>query len=41
MLAGCFECMAAGGFDVPSDFARAAGRAVKPTREQMRDLWTG
>lgn len=40
MLAGCFECMAAGDFDVPSDYERAAGRPVKSTREQMNALWT-
>lgn len=38
MLAGCFDCMAAGGFDVPSDFARAAGRPVASTRAQMEAL---
>jgi NAD(P)H dehydrogenase (quinone) len=38
MLAGCFDCMQAGGFDVPSDFARAAGRPVMSTREQMLAL---
>ena len=38
MLAGCFECMIEGKFDVPSDYERAAGRPVKSTREQMLDL---
>jgi len=38
MLAGCFDCMADGGLDVPSDFERAAGRPVKSTREQMLEL---
>jgi len=41
MLAGCFECMAAGGFDLPSDFERAAGRPVKSTVEQLRALKEG
>lgn len=41
MLAGCFECMAAGGFDLPSDFERAAGRPVKSTREQVESLRAG
>ena len=41
MLAGCFECMAAGGFDVPSHFERAAGRPVKSTRDQMESLRAG
>lgn len=38
MLAGCFECMAGGGFDLPSHFARAAGRPVKSPREQVESL---
>lgn len=38
MLAGCFECMADGAFDVPSDYERAAGRPVRATREQMLRL---
>jgi NAD(P)H dehydrogenase (quinone) len=38
MLAGCFQCVEKGAFDVPSDFERAAGRPAKSTREQMQDV---
>jgi len=38
MLAGCFQCVRVGAFDVPSDFERAAGRPVKPTRRMMEEL---
>ena len=38
MLAGCFECMATGKFDVPSDFEHAAGRPVKSTRAQLEQI---
>ncbi len=38
MLAGCFQCMADGAFDVPSDYESAAGRPVQTTREQMLRL---
>ena len=38
MLAGCFQCIEKGAFDVPSDFERAAGRPAKSTREQMQDV---
>lgn len=38
MLAGCFQCVEKGAFDVPSDFERAAGRPAKSTREQMEDV---
>ena len=35
MLTGCFEAIAAGAFDVPSDFAAAAGRPPLSIPEQM------
>jgi len=35
MLTGCFEAIAAGAFDVPSDFAAAAGRPPLSILEQM------
>ncbi len=38
MLTGCFQCVRAGAFDVPSDFERAAGRPVKTTRQMMEEL---
>lgn len=38
MLAGCFQCIEKGAFDVPSHFERAAGRPAKSTREQMQDV---
>ena len=38
MLAGCFECIERGAFDVPSHFAEAAGRPVRSTRQMMEDL---
>jgi NAD(P)H dehydrogenase (quinone) len=44
MLAGCFQAVRAGAFDVESDFERAAGRAVKPTQQmiqEQQDLMTG
>jgi NAD(P)H dehydrogenase (quinone) len=37
MLTGCFQAVRAGAFDVASDFERAAGRAVKPTLQMMRE----
>ncbi len=37
MLSGCFECIAAGAFDVQPDFERAAGRAAKPILQQMEE----
>ncbi len=38
MLAGCFECMESGKFDVPSHFSQAAGRAARSTRQMMEDI---
>jgi NAD(P)H dehydrogenase (quinone) len=38
MLTGCFECIAAGAFDVESDFEAAAGRPAKTTPEQMEEI---
>ena len=38
MLTGCFECIANGAFDVPSDYATAAGRPPRLLREQMQAL---
>jgi len=37
MLAGCFQAVRAGAFDVESDFERAAGRPVKPTLQMIRE----
>jgi len=41
MLAGLFESIANGTFDVQSDFKRAAGRPSKSLREQMIDIRAG
>lgn len=38
MLAGCFQAIRAGAFDVPSDFAAAAGRPPKTMREMVDDV---
>jgi NAD(P)H dehydrogenase (quinone) len=38
MLAGCFQCIAAGVFDVGSEYEIAAGRGVRSLEEQMGDL---
>ena len=38
MLTGCFECIAAGAFDVQSDFEAAAGRPAKTTLQQMEEI---
>jgi NAD(P)H dehydrogenase (quinone) len=38
MLAGCFECIAAGKFDVPSDFEHAAGRPPLAVRAQLEQI---
>ena len=38
MLTGCFQAVRCGAFDVDSDFARAAGRSVKPTRQMIEEL---
>ncbi|HPF28152.1 MAG TPA: NAD(P)H-binding protein [Steroidobacteraceae bacterium] len=38
MLAGCFQCIRNGAFDVPSDFEQAAGRPVKATRQMMEQI---
>lgn len=38
MLAGCFECMESGKFDVPSHFSQAAGRPAPSTRQMMEDI---
>jgi NAD(P)H dehydrogenase (quinone) len=37
MLTGCFQAVRVGAFDVESDFERAAGRAVKPTLQMIRE----
>lgn len=37
MLTGCFQAVRTGAFDVDSDFERAAGRAVKPTLQMIRE----
>ena len=37
MLTGCFQAVRVGAFDVDSDFERAAGRAVKPTLQMIRE----
>jgi len=37
MLTGAFQAVRVGAFDVESDFERAAGRAVKPTLQMMRE----
>jgi NAD(P)H dehydrogenase (quinone) len=41
MLTGCFECIAAGAFDVESDFEAATGRPAKTIREQMEEIRQG
>jgi NAD(P)H dehydrogenase (quinone) len=38
MLAGCFECIAKGAFDVPSDFEAATGRPAKSIRTMMEEV---
>lgn len=38
MLTGCFQCMRAGAFEVPSDYEAAAGRLPKSLRRMMEDL---
>ncbi len=38
MLTGCFECIAAGAFDVGSDFEMATGRPAKTTLQQMEEI---
>jgi NAD(P)H dehydrogenase (quinone) len=38
MLTGCFQCIRAGAFDVPSDFAEAAGRPPRSVRQMMEDV---
>ena len=38
MLVGCFECIAAGLFDVESDFEQAAGRPPKTLHQQLQDM---
>jgi hypothetical protein len=37
MLAGCFQAVRAGAFDVKSDYKRAAGRAVKPILQMIQE----
>ena len=37
MLAGCFQAVRAGAFEVKSDFERAAGRAVKPSLQMVQE----
>ena len=38
MLAGCFQCIKKGAFDVPSDFEKAAGRPCKSLEDMFRDI---
>ena len=38
MLAGCFQCIAKGAFDVPPDFEAAAGRPCKSLEEMFTDI---
>jgi len=38
MLTGCFECIARGAYDVPSDYEAAAGRPAKSIRQQMEEI---
>jgi len=38
MLTGCFECIAQGVFDVPSDFTEAADRPPKSIRQQFGEI---
>jgi NAD(P)H dehydrogenase (quinone) len=38
MLTGCFQCIARGAFDVPSDYAAAAGRPARSVREQLEEI---
>ena len=38
MLTGCFECIAAGAFDVKPDFEAAAGRPAKTILELMEEI---
>jgi len=38
MLTGCFQCIRAGAFDVPSHYAEAAGRPARPVRAMMQDV---
>ena len=38
MLTGCFECIAAGAFDVESDFEAATGRPAKTILQQMEEI---
>lgn len=38
MLAGCFQSMRIGAFDVPSHFQEAAGRPVKSVREMLAGM---
>jgi len=41
MLAGCFQCIAAGVFDVPSEYEVAAGREPRSLQQQLRELGAG
>lgn len=38
MLTGCFECIARGAFDLPSDYEAVAGRPARSVREQMEAI---
>jgi NAD(P)H dehydrogenase (quinone) len=38
MLTGCFQCIAAGAFEVPSDYAAVAGRPARSIRRQMEAI---
>lgn len=38
MLAGCFQAIRAGAFDVPSHYAEAAGRPAKTVRRMLEEL---
>jgi len=41
MLAGCFQSIRAGAFDVPSHFLEATGRPAKSVREMMLEIAAG
>jgi NAD(P)H dehydrogenase (quinone) len=38
MLTGCYQCIRNGAYDVPSDFATAAGRRAKSVRQQIVEI---
>ena len=40
MLTGCYQCIRNGAYDVPSDFAAAAGREPKSVSQQIHEIVT-